>query len=217
MPKHGTASLGPHAEFLGAGVRALILISDDLDPEVRTKWAGAKGEELQSVLREALISQPVLLTPEQSAVGIVKTVPIQIGGGRTTDQMVEVARKDGLSIDSVITQANMPSGYGKLRPVTLEFRQFDHDPYTDEVCEWIEQPGFGHPTYEDGLRFQEARPEDQRKFPHIFVPEAPWCDAGGVPCALGLWGIAGSRGLNLDGCKPRRRWHQDCLFARRKY
>lgn len=159
----------------------------------------------------------VTLTPAQVAVGIVKIVSIQIGGGRTTDQMVEATRKDYHYINANITQANMPSGYGKLRFVTLEFRQFDRDPYTEEVTDWQNEPGHGPSGYEDGLRFREYDPEAQRQQPHVFIPEAPWCDADGIPCALGLWSRFGDRGLGLGGCRPRDQWHRSCLFARRKY
>lgn len=135
------------------------------------------------------------LTAEQAAAGIVKVVTIQIGGGRTTDQMVETAKKDcgRGNVSGDITQKNMPSGYGKLRWVTLEFRQFDHEPFTEEVTDWQNEPGHGPSGYEDGLRFREHDPEAQIERPHIFVPENPWCGADGVPFALDLWSNAGKR------------------------
>lgn len=187
-----------------------------LDPNLRAKWAGAKCEDLQGVFKQALILTPVPLTPEQAAEGIVNVVTIQIGGGRTADQMVEAARnKDCTYINPDITQKHMPSGYGKLRSVTLEFRLFDHEATLEEVCDWIEQPGHGHPIYEDGLRYREAEPEAQRERPHIFIPENPWCDALGFPCALNLWSGGGDRKVGLFRCRPAGRWDQDCLFARR--
>ena len=165
-----------------------------------------------------LLPQPQL-APEQAASGIVKVVTIQIGGGRTTDQMIETAVKDcgRGNVSGDITQKNMPSGYGKLRGVTMEFRQFDHDPYTEEVCEWQNEPGYGPSGYEDGLRFREHDPEAQRQQPHIFVPEFPWCDASGIPYALDLWSNAGGRRVDLFRCNPRFQWDRHFLFARRKY
>ena len=150
---------------------------------------------------------------------VIKTVKIQIGGGRTTDQIVEAARnKDkNIYINSNISQKNMPSGYGNPRFVVIEFFEFDHDPTTKEVVARCEEPGYGYSTYEDGFRFQEDRPDDQRERPHIFIPENPWYGADGCPQALGLWGSGSGRGLSLDDCHLGSGWVRRCLFARRKY
>jgi len=219
MPSHGTPSFGQVAPFVGDAMRAVLLLSEDLNSQVRDRWTG-NSAGMQQLFRQALVGMTTIaVSSAQAAAGIVKVVTIQIGGDRTTDQMIETAKKDcgRGNVSGDITQKNMPSGYGKLRSVTLEFRQFDHDPYTDEVCDWINQPGFGHSDYEDGLRYREADPEVQREHSHIFIPEAPWCGAGGVPYALGLWGSVGRRGVGLGDCRPRLQWGRDCLFARRRY
>lgn len=192
-------------------------IDDQVVQGLRRPGTGWNLDELQERIVEH--RKPIVLTPEQMAAGIIKTVTIQIGGGRTTDQMIEAAKRDcgNHNVSGEINQRNMPSGYGKLRAVTLEFRQFDHDPYTEEVTDWQNQPGHGPSGYEDGLRFREFDPEVQRKNPHVFIPEAPWCVTNGVPCALNLWSFDVDREVSLFRCSPRSRWNRVCLFARRKY
>lgn len=219
MPKHGTAlTPGQQKEFLETGLGALVLLSHDpdLDPTTADGWA-RNSEAFERVLRQVLI--PSLPDP---AKGIVKTVTVVIGGGRTTDQIVETAKKlEGKNrpsyINPAITQANMPSGHSRCRPVVLEFFEFDHDPTTEEIRARCEEPGYGYSTYEDGLRFQEDRPDDQRERPHIFVPENPWCVADCSPQALRLWSDTGGRKLSLDHCHLGFWWFRRCLFARRKY
>lgn len=151
--------------------------------------------------------------------GVVKIVRVKVGGGRAIDQIVEStkAKNKNIYINPNINQTNMPSGNGRKRTSVLEFFEFDHDPTTEEVRARCEEPGYGYSTYEDGLRFQEDRPNDQRERPHVFVPENPWYDAAGFPRALHLWSHAHARRLHLLDCRLENRWIQRCLFARRKY
>ena len=216
--KNGTAlTPGQQAEFLSTGIKQLVLLSHDpkLDPITADSWA-RNGEGFKRVLRRELI-QPS--SEKKISKGVVKTIKIQVGGGRTTDQIVEAtkAKDNNIYINPNITQKNMSSGYGNQRFVVIEFFEFDHDPTTEEVIERCQEPGYGHPTYEDGLRFQEERQDDQRERPHIFIPENPWCVADGYPLALDLWGHAGGRELLLDDCPLCLAWPRRCLFARRKY
>ena len=103
------------------------------------------------------------------------------------------------------------------RPVVVEWFEFDHDPTTEEVRARCEESGYGYPTIEDGLRFQEDHPDDQRERPHVVIPENPWCGADGYPRALYLWGNDGERGLDLDYCSLDDGWIRPCVFARRRY
>ncbi len=182
-------------------------------------------EEFQGAIANLISPVPDYLkspVPISAGIRIVKTVTIIIGGGRTTDQIIEAAKRlEGRnrpsSIHSDITQANMPSGHGRRRPVILEFFEFDHDPTTEEVRARCEEPGCGYPHYEDGLRFQEDHPDDQRERHHIFIPENPWCDAHDYPQALNFWSFTGGRELGLRCCCLGDGWYLRYLFARRKY
>jgi len=192
--------------------------------ELAKKIYQARTEDEFQVAVSELGYSPETFRPPAVTKGvrIVKTVPVQIGGGRTTDQIVADAKKlEGRNrpgyINPDITQKNMPSGNGHKRTVVVEFFEFDHDPTTDEVRARCEEPGYGYSTYEDGLRFQEDRPEDQRERSHVFIPENPWCGAGGLPRALGLWSDAVGRELYLRYCFLGLRWPRGCLFARRRY
>jgi len=220
MPKHGTAALTPgqQKEFLETGLGALVLLSHDpnLDPATADGWA-KNGE---AMLR-GFVGLMIPPSPDPAS-GVVKTSVVVIGGGRTTDQIVADAKKlEGKNrpsyINSDITQEHMPSGNGRKRSVIVEWFEFDHDPTTEEIRARCEEPGYGYSTYEDGLRFQEDRPDDQRERPHIVIPENPWYDARGDPRALGLWSYDGGRGLGLRWCGPRGGWGRRCVFARRKY
>lgn len=217
MPNRTALSPGQRAEFLKTGIGALTLLSHDPSFDSTTADGWAKNGEV--MLREF---GRVFIPPSPDlARGIVKTVIVVIGGGRTTDQIIEAARKQkGRNrpyINSDIKQANMLSGHGRRRSAVLEFFEFDHDPLTEEVRARCEEPGYGYPLYEDGLRFQEDHPDDQRERPHVFVPENPWCDADGNPRVLFLWVSAGNRELDLDDRDPGYGWDRSCLFARRKY
>jgi hypothetical protein len=191
-----------------------------LDLLVKLNSRGDVEEQLNLMLRNQLMPIPVSKPAE--GVEIVKTLVQKIGGGRTTDEIIAAAWKlpEKLRpsfIDKLITQANMVSGYGPARNSLLEFGQFDHGASTEEVVNWQWQPGYGPVTYEDGLRFQEDHPDDQREQPHIFIPENPYCDVDGGPQALDLWGSVGGRELGLDDCEPDDEWGRDCVFARRKF
>lgn len=192
--------------------------------ELVVRLNGKRGPEtvemINKLLRDELM--PIPISKDYSGVEIIKTVLIKIGGGRTTDDIIKSAKElDGDNrpsyINDDIIQANTPSGYGPERTVLLEFGKFDHSPTIKEVWTWITQPGYGFPTYEDGLRFQEDHPEDQRGYPHIFVPEIPWCGAADSLEELSLWGWADRRELVLGYYRPGYGWSQHCVFARRKY
>jgi hypothetical protein len=139
---------------------------------------------------------------------------------------VETARKLKVKdrpgyISSDITQKNMPSGHGRRRTVVVEWFEFDHDPTTEEVRACCEELGYGYPTYEDGLRFQEDHPDDRYGRPHVVIPENPWCCALGSPQALHFWNPTWSptarRQLDLRHCRLGDRWLRSFVFARRKY
>ena len=179
-----------------------------------------REEQLNKLLRDEMMPVPAALP--SAGINIVKTTVIMIGGGWTTDQIVKAAKElpEGVRpgcINLAITQANMPSGNGRRRSVVIEWFEFpDHDPTTEEVRARCEESGYGYPQYEDGLRFQEDHPDDQRERSHIVIPENPWYDAYGSPRALGLW-CAVDRKLDLNYCHLEYRWFRYCLFARRKY
>ena len=202
---------------------ALRRLWDGLLKDLVLKLNSPRGPEYEEGLRKLLRDElmPIPVSAGTSGITIVKTVTVMIGGGRTTDQIIEAAKKsEGRNkpsyIDSDITQANIPSGHGRRRPVVLEFFEFDHDLLTEEVMTRCEEPGYGYPTCEDGLRFQEDRPDDQREHPHIFIPENPWCGADGPPRALYLWSNADDRKLSLSYCRLDGGWYRARLFARRK-
>ncbi len=192
--------------------------------DLALKFNGGKGPEFEEQLNKLLRGEmmPIPISVGTAGITIVKTVPVRIGGGRTTDQIIKAAKNlKGKNrpnyINPSITQANMPSGNGRVRVVLVEWFEFDHDPTMNEVRAQCEEPGYGYSHYEDGLRFQEDRPDDQRERPHVLIPENPWCDADGFPQALFLWSFIGDRKLDLDYYDLEYRWHRRCVFARRKY
>lgn len=222
MKKNGTAlNPGQQAEFLSTAIKQLVLLSCDseLDPATADSWA-RNGEGFKRALRRELIPPR---SKKGIAKGVVKIVHVKIGGGRTTDQIVETtkAKNKIIYINSNINQTNMPSGNGRERTSVLEFFEFDHDPTTEKVRVRCEEPGYGYSTYEDGLRFQEDHEDhldDQKDRSFVFIPENPWLGSGdGCPRALDFWSNAGTRRLDLIGCLLEGRWPRRCFFARRKY
>lgn len=192
--------------------------------DLAMKFNGGRGPEfeewLKKLLRDEMMPIPIALS--SADIKIFKTSVVVIGGGRTTDQIVEAARNSKVevrpnSISLDVTQANMPSGNGRRRQVVLEWFKFDHNPTTEKVRAHCEEPGYGYPQYEDGLRFQEDNPDAQRERPHIVIPENPWCDAEGNLWALYLWCNAAHRRLHLFYCPLDSMWPRNCVFARRKY
>lgn len=160
----------------------------------------------------------------ENNITIVKTVAVTVGGGRTTDEIIwalnGLQKKRGRSIyfyiDRAINQKSMPSGYGKEQVVALEFFRFDHDPTYDEIKFRCRETGYSHPTYEDGLIFQEDYPDDQRQIAHVFVPEIPWRSFDRSPQALLLWGNIHNLSVCLMDVNPFGKFNKDCIFARRK-
>jgi len=189
------------------------------------KLNSKNGPEVKELLSKLLRNELMPIPPAVSSEGIkiVKTVAVKIGGGRTTDQIIADAKDLDAEnrpncINPNIKQKNIPSGGGHARTVILEFFEFDHyGPTSAEVRTRLEEPGYGYPTYEDGLRFQEDYPDDQLMRPHIFIPENPWRAPGGDLQALVLWNDAGGRYLNLYYYDYEEVWVYGGLFARRRY
>lgn len=71
MPKHGTAlTEGQLAEFLGAGVKALALIANDLGPELTHNWSN-NGHAMQRVFLSALAPQETQKQKENQFLKII--------------------------------------------------------------------------------------------------------------------------------------------------
>ncbi len=158
-----------------------------------------------------------------NGIRIIETTVVIIGGGRTTDKIIKSAKK--LSggkklryINPNINQDDMPSGNGHRKVVILEWFEFDHDPTIKEVNRKCRQMGYDHPTYGDGLRWQETYPSVKLEYTHIIIPEEPLCFDGSLPLGLFLSGDgnASSRQLCMDFCILDRGWPLPCVFARRK-
>ncbi len=97
--------------------------------------------------------------------------------------------------------------------VDMVLVEFDHDPTSEEVLAEFKRQGLGRSTEEDALRFGEKFPDEQKKYPIVFLHE-PWQDPNGNLCVLVLGWDDRKRGLDygwFDGG-----WGRDCRFAGRR-
>jgi len=102
---------------------------------------------------------------------------------------------------------------GKPEEVDMVLVEFDHDPTSDEVLAEFARQGLERPTGEDALRFGEKYPDEQKKYPIVFLHE-PWQDPDGSRSVLVLsWD---DRGRELGCSWFDGRWVRDCRFAARR-
>ncbi len=81
----------------------------------------------------------------------------------------------------------------KPEEIDMVLVEFDHDPTSDEVLAEFKQQGLERPTEEDALRFGEKYPDEQKKYPIVFLHE-PWQDPDGDRLVLVLsWCDRGRR------------------------
>lgn len=102
---------------------------------------------------------------------------------------------------------------GKAEEVDMVLVEFDHDPTSEEVIAEFARQGLERPTEEDALRFGEKYPDEQKKYPIVFLHE-PWQDPDGDLSVLVL--SFGGRERWLDYGWFDGRWDRDCRFAARR-
>ncbi len=101
----------------------------------------------------------------------------------------------------------------KPEDVDMVLVEFDHDPTSDEVIAEFTRQGLERPTEEDALRFGEKYPDEQKKYPIVFLHE-PWQDPSGDRGVLVLgWG---GRGRELRCYWFGLGWDRDYRFAARR-
>lgn len=81
----------------------------------------------------------------------------------------------------------------KAEDVDLVLVEFGHDPESEEVLAEFKRQGLERPIAEDALRFGEKFPDEQKKYPLVFLHE-PWQDPFGDHVVLVLF---------YDGSKRR--------------
>ncbi len=101
----------------------------------------------------------------------------------------------------------------KPEEVDMVLVEFNHDPTSDEVLAEFARQGLERPTEEDALRFGEKYPDEQKKYPIVFLHE-PWRGShGGLDVLVLRWG---DRGRKLYCSWFGRRWRRDYRFAARR-
>ena len=100
----------------------------------------------------------------------------------------------------------------KPEEVDMVLVEFGHDPTSDEVLAEFARQGLERPTEEDALRFGEKYPDEQKKYPIVFLHE-PWQDPHGDRRGLVLGWRGRERELDYDWFDGR--WFRYCRFAAR--
>lgn len=80
----------------------------------------------------------------------------------------------------------------KAEEVDIVLVEFSHDPSSEEVLAEFAKQGLERPMEEDTLRFGEKYPDEQKKYPIVFLHE-PWrFPDGGLVCWCSFGTIAGA-------------------------
>ena len=129
------------------------------------------------------------------AVKMVKNIfPINIGGNRTTEQVVAAGNYS--YSNSWITSKNFPMRprQGKREVILVDM---PGDFTLVDALAKLTELGLEQPVYEDGLFFGEQHPEKQREAPIMF-PHEPVPDSDGYLSVVFLWSSGGGRRLALS-------------------
>lgn len=158
MTKHGTTSqvTGSYLEFQVAVLRAL---PRNIDPDIVLNWM-RNGESLTRVLKDAL-------TPNNKIIDNIFRITCE--GLCKTSELVKRG-KYGWS-DNDITDKLFP--LQEHAPVNrrIELIRFNDSLTSEEVLAEFNNRGLECPTYEDALYFGIEHPEEQRKYPIVFLHE----------------------------------------------
>lgn len=99
---------------------------------------------------------------------------------------------------------------GEVDLVLVEFQQ---DPTSEEVLAEFARQDLERPTEEDALRFGEKFPDEQKKYPLVFLHE-PWQDPGSDRRVLVLRYDGSERELRYRWFDDR--WHRNDRFVARR-
>jgi hypothetical protein len=199
MAKKNVSLLVSAAGWLGGFVGELI-------PAMRER--GISDEEIHAFVNTgSKVSVGIIADGLVGAIRQAKNIfHIMVGGRMTTEQVVETGKYDW--VNSNINSRNFPM---RPRPagqqVVIELLEFDYDPSTEQVLKEARKRGLERPVYEDALFFGEQFPEEQRKYPVVFLHEDPYGRLG----VIVLYGNSSKRHLNLNNF--RRSWGRRCRFA----
>lgn len=197
MPAHGTAlNEGQTAEFVGAGTKALILIANQLGPDLAGKWA-RNGEAMQRAFLGALLPSeekpaPAVIEFPQPT---ITSYPIMVDYGMKLEAMIKVGRYDWVNSD--ITAEHFPmQGEGRV-DLGAQLVHFGRDREDADVTAEFDRLGLRDGAIEELLAFGVKFPDLQRKFP-IIGRKSVWRHRFGRSCCPCLGAGGGGRYLDLS-------------------
>ena len=201
MPKRGTAlNQGRMAEFVSAGTKALILIANELDPDLADNWA-RNGKAMQNAFLNAL------MPAERPAFESKPVFSLTLEGNKTTSELIKLGEYHWFH--DWITDERFPIQPHAPLSRVIEYVVFDHDVGSKEVLAEFAQRDLMRSTYEDPLYFGIKYPEEQRKAPLVWLHE-PVQGPNGFRSVLALDGGGRERGVRLDRFDGR--WGRGCVF-----
>lgn len=203
MIRHGTDySSEQYDKVLVVVAGALPKVLAGTDPEQMIFALQKRGEALEKTLVEAFLSFRDGATSRE-----VFTLTLE--GAYKVSELVKQGKYDW--VNDWITDECFPLEFESL-PMrhTIELVEFEHDSTSEEVLAEFERLELERPTYEDALYFGIQYPEEQRKYPIVFLHE-PVQGPCGRRHILGLDERVGKRRLNLRWFDNG--WLQKDVFA----
>jgi len=155
---------------------------------------GGNDDSMRRLLTDkSLVRRVAELIVESATTNGGNVFPITLRGKKA---FVLVAFSEYDYVNSLITDERFPIAKHEPVPGTIELVEFDHHPTSEEVLAEFKKRGLERPTYEHALNFGIDHPEEQRKWPIIFLHE-PVLNSYGFRSVLVLRGYSGKRFLSL--------------------
>ena len=126
---------------------------------------------------------------DQEGVESNQLVTVEIGGNKTTDEIVSYLIKNGFKkVNKWITQKNFPiKADEKVKEVEIEIIDPDRSFNKEDALKLLAAAGLRRPTKECALRFAEqylyGRSYDSKK-PYVVFLHVPWMDKSRSHCIL---------------------------------
>ena len=171
-------------------------------------WLSSQQDvDVGKVLEEMTEQMAEVVKAARARVG--KVFRIVRGGKRTTEQVVGATTHT--YINDGITSANFPlieSLEEERELVAFQVPDYDHDPSSEEILAELKTRGLERPTYEDGLKFDEAHPDEKGVFVFLHMP---WQGPDRLLRVLVVSLGEASRGLHLIWFAGG--WDRSCWFV----
>ncbi len=158
-------------------------------------WLGRQQDaDVEKTMEEITAAMAEAFQKAKARIG--KIFRIKRGGKRTTEQVIGATTHT--FVNAHLNSDNFPLNDGPeddRELVVFQVTDYDHDPSTEEVHAEFKTRGLDQPTYEDGLKFDEAYPDEKGVF--VFLHKH-WLGPGRRPGVLVVHRDEADRVLDLN-------------------